>query len=47
MGMTFWEIYAKEKRKIGMKRIAMTILNSFLLIVFEKATSKNGIIGSE
>ena len=47
IGITFWEIYAREKRKIGIKSIAMTILNSLLLIVFEKATSKNGIIGKE
>ena len=45
MGMTFLEINASEKRNIGIIRITKAILNSFVIMYFENATSKNGMIG--
>lgn len=40
-------IKARENRNIGIMMIAKAILNSFVVIYFEKAIKRNGIRGRE
>ena len=45
MGITFWEINAKEYRNIGIIITTKAILNSFLLKLSPKAAIINGTRG--